>query len=372
MSDVLLFTILTMCILGVLAAVILYFVAQKFKVFEDPRIDTVESMLPGANCGGCGFPGCRGMADALVKNDDISALYCPVGGASTMNGIAAFLGKAVAEKEPQVAVVRCNGSCDKRPRTNQFDGAPSCAVIASLYGGETACNYGCLGKGDCVAACNFGAIHINPETCLPEVDEEKCTACGACVKACPKMIIELRKKGIKNRRIYVACSNKDKGGIARKACVAACIGCGKCVKTCQFGAITLENNLAYIDASKCKLCRKCAAECPTGAIVEVNFPPRPPKKEGEAAKPAATKMAVVAPSASKPASAEPKTKTATTTPETKPAAAPTSAEKPTVAPETKPQATTAQPTAPEQPVSAPEAKATPSEATSTSSEQTLF
>lgn len=305
MSDVLLFTILTLCVLGVLSAVILYVVAQKFKVFEDPRIDTVESMLPGANCGGCGFPGCRGLADALVKSDDISALYCPVGGAATMSGIATFLGKAVGEKEPQVAVLRCNGSCDKRPRTNRFDGASSCAVIASLYGGETACNYGCLGKGDCVAVCNFDAIHVNPETGLPEVDEDKCTACGACVKACPKMIIELRKKGIKNRRIYVACANKDKGGIARKACQAACIGCGKCVKVCAFDAITLENNLAYIDATKCKLCRKCAAECPTGAIVEVNLPPRPPKKEGDAAKAApAAKPAVkpaAAPVAEKPA-----------------------------------------------------------------------
>ncbi len=371
MSDVLLFTILTMCILGVLAAVVLYFVAQKFKVFEDPRIDTVESMLPGANCGGCGFPGCRGMADALVKNDDISALYCPVGGAATMNGIASFLGKAVAEKEPQVAVVRCNGTCDKRPRTNQFDGASSCAVIASLYGGETACTYGCLGKGDCVAACNFGAIQINPETGLPEVDEEKCTACGACVKACPKMIIELRKKGIKNRRIYVACSNKDKGGIARKACVAACIGCGKCVKTCQFGAITLENNLAYIDASKCKLCRKCAAECPTGAIVEVNFPPRPPKKEGEAAKPAA-KMVVAAPAASKPAAADATAKAATSNQEAKPAP-----EKPaaTTAPaqEAKPQAApTPKSAETEKAATAPEANAAKSAASSASSEQTLF
>ncbi len=274
MSGVLGFTILTLCALGVLAAVILYVVAQKFKVYEDPRIDTVESMLPGANCGGCGFPGCRGMADALVKQDDISSLYCPVGGASTMHAVAEFLGKAVAEKEPQVAVVRCGGNYAKRPRTNVFDGAKSCAVAASLYGGETGCTFGCLGLGDCVAVCNFGAISVNPETGLPEVDEEKCTACGACVKACPKMIIELRRKGIKNRRIYVSCINKDKGAVARRNCTVACIGCGKCVKTCPFGAITLENNVAYIDFNKCKLCRKCVAECPTGAIVEVNFPAR--------------------------------------------------------------------------------------------------
>ena len=278
MNEVLLYTILTLCALGVVSAVILYFVAQKFKVYEDPRIDEVEKMLPGANCGGCGYPGCRGLADAMVANDDISAIFCPVGGGDVMKKIAEFLGKAAPEKEPQVAEVRCNGSCANRPRTNVYDGAPSCAVVASLYGGETGCAYGCFGKGDCVAVCNFGAIYINPQTQLPEVDADKCTACGACVKACPRLIIELRKKGPKNRRVYVSCRNKDKGAVARKACSAACIGCGKCVKVCAFEAITLENNLAFIDSFKCRLCRKCVSECPTGAIIEVNFPP---KKEAE-------------------------------------------------------------------------------------------
>lgn len=274
MNETLLFTVLTLCALGVLAALILYFVAIKFKVHEDPRIDTVQDMLPSANCGGCGYPGCRGFAEALVANDDISQLYCPVGGGATMKAVAEFLGKAAPEKEPQVAEVRCGGSCAKRPRTNRYDGAASCAVITSLYGGETACTYGCLGKGDCVLVCNFDAIHVNPETELAEVDVDKCTACGACVKACPKAIIELRKKGPKNRRVYVSCVNKDKGAVARKACSAACIACGKCVKICPFEAITLTDNLAYIDPYKCRLCRKCVAECPTGAIVEVNFPPR--------------------------------------------------------------------------------------------------
>lgn len=281
MDQVLIFTIATLCALGVLAAIVLYFVAQKFKVYEDPRIDSVEGMLPGANCGGCGFPGCRGLADALVKNDDISALYCPVGGGDTMKTVADFLGKAAPEKEPQVAVLRCNGSCENRPKTNVYDGAASCAVIASLYAGETACSYGCLGKGDCCVVCNFDAIAINPETGLPEVDEQKCTACGACVKACPKMIIELRKKGIKSRRIFVACANKDKGAISRKACNVSCIACTKCQKVCAFDAITIENNLAYIDAAKCKLCRKCGSECPTGAILEVNFPPKVVKPAAE-------------------------------------------------------------------------------------------
>ena len=281
---VLLSTILTLSLLGILAAVVLYFVAQKFKVEEDPRIDEVEKMLPGANCGGCGFAGCRGMADALVKNDDISALFCPVGGGDTMKGIAAYLGKAAPEKEPMVATVRCGGVCDKRPRTNTFDGAKSCAVASSLYVGETACAYGCLGYGDCVAACAFDAIHINPETGIAEVDAEKCTACGACVKACPKKIIELRKKWPKGRAVYVGCVSKGKGAVVMKACKAGCIGCGKCEKVCAFGAITIENNLAYIDSQKCKLCRKCVNECPTGAIKLVGMEPLPKTPKAPAAK----------------------------------------------------------------------------------------
>lgn len=298
---VLLSTILTLSLLGILAAVVLYFVAQKFKVEEDPRIDEVEKMLPGANCGGCGFAGCRGMADALVKNDDISALFCPVGGGDTMKGIAAYLGKTAPEKEPMVATVRCGGTCEKRPRTNTFDGAKSCAVASSLYVGETACAYGCLGYGDCVDACAFDAIRINPETGIAEVDAEKCTACGACVKACPKNIIELRKKWPKGRAVYVGCVSKDKGAVVMKACKAGCIGCGKCEKVCAFGAITIENNLAYIDPHKCKLCRKCVNECPTGAIKLVGMEPLPKTPKAPAAKPAtAAKAGAAAAAAAKP------------------------------------------------------------------------
>ena len=273
MTTTIIYTIISLCAIGIASAVILYFVAQKFKVEEDPRIDTVESILPGANCGGCGKPGCRGFAEATVKATSLDGLFCPVGGAETMTKVAAALGMEVTAQTPQIAVVRCNGTCDHRQRTSQYDGYKSCAIEHSLYRGETDCTFGCLGCGDCVTACPFDAIHMD-ENGLPVVSEEKCVACGACVKACPRNIIELRNKGVKDRRAFVCCVNKDKGNIARKACTAACIGCGKCVKECPFEAITLENNLAYIDFRKCRLCRKCVSVCPTHAIHEVNFPPR--------------------------------------------------------------------------------------------------
>ena len=249
--NTLVLTVLTLGVLGILLAVILYFVAQRFKVEEDPRIDDVEKMLPGANCGGCGFAGCRAMSEALVSRDNIASLYCPVAGGDTMKAIANFLGKVAPEKEPMVATMRCGGTCDKRPKVNHYDGALNCAVVNTFYVGESACAFGCIGYGDCVHACAFGALKLNEETGLVEVDADKCTACGACVKACPKGLFELRKKWPKNRAIYVACRSKNRGAVVMKACKAGCIGCGKCAKVCAFDAITIENDLAYIDHAKC-------------------------------------------------------------------------------------------------------------------------
>jgi Na+-translocating ferredoxin:NAD+ oxidoreductase RNF subunit RnfB len=272
--SVLLTAVVTLGAIGAGSAAILYLIGQKFRVEEDPRIQEVQDALPAANCGGCGFPGCASFAAACVKAETLEGLGCPVGGQATMNKVAEILGQTAPVAAKKIAVVRCSGTCEHRPRTNLYDGASKCTIAAALYGGDTGCSFGCLGLGDCVDSCTFDAIRINPETMLPEVAEDKCTACGACVKACPKNIIELRKQGVKSRRIYVSCVNKEKGGVARKSCGTACIGCSKCQQTCPFEAITIEDNLAHIIDDKCRLCRKCVPACPTGSIVELNFPPR--------------------------------------------------------------------------------------------------
>ncbi|MDD2797550.1 MAG: Fe-S cluster domain-containing protein [Bacteroidales bacterium] len=277
--NVILISVILLAVVGGVSALILYFVAQKFHVLEDARIDVVQEILPAANCGGCGYPGCRGFAEACVKADTLEGLYCPVGGSEVMSKVGSILGREAAQTVPMVAVVRCQGDCDKRPQTNEYDGPTNCSIATSLYGGDTDCSYGCLGHGDCVVVCGFDAIKMNPETRLPEVDEDKCTGCNACVKACPKVIIELRKKGPRSRRIYVGCVSKDKGAQTKNACAVGCIGCSKCFKVCEFDAITITNNLAYIDPNKCKLCRKCPEVCPTNAIVELNCPPRKKKEE---------------------------------------------------------------------------------------------
>jgi Na+-translocating ferredoxin:NAD+ oxidoreductase RNF subunit RnfB len=266
------YAILALSIIGAVAALILYFVAQKFKVYEDPRIDTVCEKLPGANCGGCGYAGCRALAEAIVKAESLENKFCPVGGANTMNEIAEVMNLSVEASEPKIAVVRCNGGkCNTQAKAN-FEGFDNCLFAHMTFSSEGGCSNGCLGLGNCVKACSFDAIHINPETRLPEVDEEKCVACGACVKTCPRSVIELRNKGKNSRRVFVSCINQEKGAAAKKNCEAACIGCGKCAKACPFEAISINNNVAYIDFNKCKLCRKCVAECPTGAIHAVNFP----------------------------------------------------------------------------------------------------
>ena len=267
--------ILVMAVTGILAALLLWGAGKRFHVDEDPRIDAIEALLPGANCGGCGRSGCREFASACVKADSLTGLTCPGSPAEVMDRIADIVGLKAEAVTPQVAVLACGGTCEARPLRAVYDGVESCAVMRLVSAGARDCAFGCLGCGDCVRSCPFGAMRMDPTTGLPVIDEAKCTGCGVCTRTCPRSILHLRPHGPRGLRVWVACSNTLKGTLAMKDCRAACIGCGKCLRTCPHGAITVSDNLARIDPAPCKLCRKCVAVCPTGAIHTSGFPLSP-------------------------------------------------------------------------------------------------
>jgi Na+-translocating ferredoxin:NAD+ oxidoreductase RNF subunit RnfB len=271
MSNPILLAAFLLGAIGLIAAVILFFVSKLFYVSEDPLIEEVTDCLPLANCGGCGFPGCKGLAEAIVNAGSMNGLVCPAANDKTLADIAEVLGIEAVAVIPHIAVLHCNGSCTNAPVKAFYDSALSCAYAASIFAGESACPYGCLGCGDCISVCKFDAISMNPETKLPKIDEHQCTGCSACVKACPRNLIEIRKKDKLGRRVFVACANREKGAVAKKNCSVACIGCGKCAKFCSAGAIKIENFLAKIDEEKCNLCYKCVNECPNYTIHAVVY-----------------------------------------------------------------------------------------------------
>lgn len=192
-----------------------------------------------------------------------------------MEKIAGVLGVTADKSDSKIAVLLCNGTCSARSQRYSYDGVKNCRVMDAVAVGTQGCAYGCLGCGDCVSVCMFGALTIDETTGLPITDTSKCTGCGACVEECPRKIIELRPAGRRDRRVYVACSSHDKGALARKICANACIGCSKCVAACSFGAVEVNDNLAYLNPELCKTCGKCVNVCPTGAIkatFEINNP----------------------------------------------------------------------------------------------------
>lgn len=256
------------------AAVILYIVSQKFAVSENPKIGEVEQFLPQANCGACGKAGCHDFASACAGTDEagFSQLYCPVGGQTVMNNISDVLGFASVVKEPTVAVLRCNGTCQNAPAKICYDGVSSCRIAARISSGQTGCPTGCLRLGDCVKVCKFDALRIDENTGIPVVDAAKCTSCGACVKTCPRGLFEIRPQGPNGIRVYVACRNTQKGAVARKNCTVACIACMKCAKINP--DITVENNLSYIPVtvSAPEYGEALAKACPTGAIIYTGCP----------------------------------------------------------------------------------------------------
>ncbi|MDF2843150.1 MAG: electron transport complex, RnfABCDGE type, subunit [Herbinix sp.] len=246
---------------GLFIGLFLGFAAKTFAVEVDERELQVRELLPGANCGGCGFPGCDGLASAIAKGE-AAANACPVASKAAHKSISEVMGSVIEETERKVAYVKCAGTCDKTQVKYEYYGAQDCNKAAMVPGkGNKKCSYGCMGFGSCVKVCAFDAIHIINGIAV--VDKDKCTGCSSCTKQCPNILIEMVPA---TARHLVTCSSYDKGKDVKAACSAGCIGCKLCVKACTYDAITVDNNLAYIDYSKCTNCGKCAAVCPVKVI----------------------------------------------------------------------------------------------------------
>lgn len=252
-------------ILGVLLALISHF----FAVPEDQKVKAVRACLPGVNCGACGYKGCDDYA-AAVADGSAKPNLCIPGAEATAKELGEILGIEVEAPVDLVAFVHCNGNCEATTKKAGYDGITSCKAASMLYSGPDACRFGCVGLGDCAAACPSGAICMKDG--IAHVDTSKCLGCGLCETICPKHIISMIPQ---ETEAVVMCSNTDKGADARKACKNACIGCKKCEKTCPQNAITVVNNLAKIDYDKCEGCGLCDDVCPTGCIKQVVFPDIP-------------------------------------------------------------------------------------------------
>lgn len=246
-------------VIGLLGAAILVVAAHFMHVEEDPRIGQVLGVLPGANCGACGYAGCADYAKAIVEGAPVNK--CVPGGAKTAEAAAAVMGVEAGEVVRRKAIVACQGSYEHMEDKYNYEGIESCTACAALYAGRAACEFGCLGYGDCVKACPFGAISVSNG--LARVNPALCTGCGACEQACPKKVIWIRPEGEKP---VVMCANHDRGAQTRKVCTAGCIGCMKCEKSCPEGAIHVTNNVARVDYEKCNGCHTCMNVCPVHAI----------------------------------------------------------------------------------------------------------
>ena len=247
---------------GIILGFFLGIAGEKFKVETDPREDAILEVLPGNNCGGCGYAGCSGLAAAIVKGE-AEVGGCPVGGAPVAAKVGEIMGVAAGEQVHEVAFVKCAGTCEKAKQAYDYTGITDCQMAAMMQnGGPKGCSFGCLGFGSCVKACPFDAIHIVDGIAL--VDKEVCKACGKCVAACPKHLIELVPYSAKH---IVQCSSKDVGKNVMKACSVGCIGCHLCEKNCPKDAVHVIDNVAYIDQEKCVGCGICAQKCPKKIIL---------------------------------------------------------------------------------------------------------
>lgn len=260
--------------MGLIFGAALAIASKIFAVDIDERVPKITEVLPGANCGGCGFAGCNAYADAVVKGK-ASVNCCPVGGEIAAGKIAAIMGVTAEKTVKKAARVLCQGSLENTDTRYEYDGPMDCLTADRLGGGPKSCSYGCIGLGSCTSVCKFGAIEVNNGVAV--VNEEKCTACGACVNICPKNIITILPVSSK---VTVKCSSKDKGKKTRTVCQTGCIGCGICAKSCPKEAISLENNVAAINSELCVNCGICANKCPQKCIISTRV-----VKKAEAPKP---------------------------------------------------------------------------------------
>ena len=248
--------------MGLIFGWILAFASKKLAVESDPRITEIIEVLPGANCGACGYPGCSGLAEAIV-NGAAPVGACPVGKAPVAAKIAVIMGVEFDDNaKPQHARVVCQGGKEERVDRFYYMGVADCAAAGMLNGGPKMCEFGCLGLGNCVRVCLFDALKINANG-LPEVDSNRCTGCGACVAACPRGLMQLIAE---DQQVMVLCKSHDKGPDVRKACKVGCIGCGICAKNCPEQAISVTNLLAEINPEKCTACGICVEKCPMKTI----------------------------------------------------------------------------------------------------------
>ena len=249
---------------GAVFGVVLALANRKFAMAVNPLIHEVEEILPKGQCGACGFAGCAKYAEAVVENPDVPPNLCVPGKAAVAAKVAELTGKKAEATEPKYAHLKCRGTKTAAIMAAEYQGVPDCAAAKLVQGGPKGCKYGCIGFGNCVRACPFGALSMGADG-LPIVDKEVCTGCGKCVSTCPQSILALQSF---EAPVQVDCSSHDKGAVARKLCKNACIGCGMCMRNCSHGAIKLERNLAVVDSSVCAVCEEptCLAKCPTKAI----------------------------------------------------------------------------------------------------------
>ena len=268
--DYVAYGIVFLAALGVVFGIALAIVAARFVVKVDPKVEKVRDTLPGANCGACGFAGCMGYAEAVVGNPDVAVSMCAPGKSAVAEKIAEITGKKAEKMDPKIARVFCQGGSSLSQRKFIYTGVMDCTAAVLAAGGDKSCQYGCLGYATCMRACPFDAITMSADN-LPIISKEKCTACGKCVAACPKQVIEL---GLMSKAVVISCHSKDKGIDVKKKCQVGCIACGICVRTCPVDAIKIDNNIARIDHAKCIVCGLCVKKCPTSAIHDY-IPVRP-------------------------------------------------------------------------------------------------